>query len=207
GFVQGRPVDGFTGAIQESQIKSFIDRLTGGAKAPMEEALEAGKQALEAGDAGTASSHFAEVLAQDPVHPGAIAGMIRCFVVTGETGHAQEVIDRLPPELLKNTEIAAAVSAMELAEQGSESVDTAAFEERLAADENNHEARFELANALYGAGRSEEAIEHLVEIVRRDREWNEEAARMQLIKIFDALGPTHPLTVQGRRQLSSVLFS
>lgn len=207
GFVQGRPVDGFTGAVQESQIKGFIDRLTGGAKAPLDEALEAGKQALEDGDAATASSRFAEVLAQDPVHPGAIAGMIRCFVATGEAGHAQEVIGRLPPELLKNAEIAAAISAMELAEQGGGSVDTADFEEKLARDADDHQARFELAIALYGAGRSEEAIENLIEIVRRDREWNEEAARKQLIKIFDALGPTHELTVQGRRQLSTVLFS
>jgi putative thioredoxin len=208
GFVQGQPVDGFTGAVQESQIKSFIERLTGGAQPPMEEAVEAGRQALDAGDPGLASRMFAEVLAQDPAHPGAIAGMLRCFIATGDTEQAQEVIGRLPPELLKNADIAAAVSALELAQQGAEAViETTAFEDRLAKDENDHEARFDLAVALYGAGRHEEAIVQLIEIVRRNREWNEEAARKQLVKIFEALGPTHPQTVQGRRQLSSVLFS
>ena len=207
GFRQGRPVDGFAGAVPESQIKAFIERLTGGAKPPLEQAMEAGQQALDAGNAPEAAQYFSQVLTQDPSHAGAVAGMLRCFVATGDLDRAREAIDRLPEEIKATAEVAAAISAVELAGQSQDGVDLPGLRARLEADANDREARLELANALYGAGQAEEAIDLLVEGVRRDREWNEQAFRKQMVKIFEALGPTHPLTVGGRRKLSSVLFS
>ncbi|MBT6406917.1 MAG: tetratricopeptide repeat protein, partial [Rhodospirillaceae bacterium] len=207
GFSQGRPVDGFTGALPEGQIKSFIDRLTGGAKTPIESVLEAAFAALDEDDAALAAEGFAQVLAQDPANPEAIGGMIRCFIATNDTDQANDVIGRLPPELKSQPPIAAAIAAFELAQQGGETIDAGDLRQRLASDENDHAARFDLAMALYGGGNTEEAIDELIELVRRNRDWNDEAARMQLIKIFDALGPSHALCVTGRRRLSTVLFS
>ena len=207
GFSQGRPVDGFTGALPESQIKSFIDRLTGGAKTPVDSVLEAAFAALDANHAAAAAEGFAQVLAQDPVNPEAIGGMIRCFIATNDDEQAQQVIDGLPPELKNQPPVAAAIAAFELAKQGGEAIDAGDLRQRLATDENDHAARFDLAVALFGGGDTEQAIDELIELVRRDREWNEDAARMQLIKIFDALGPSNSLSVSGRRRLSSVLFS
>lgn len=207
GFRQGRPVDGFAGAVPESQIKSFIDRLTGGAKPPVEEALEVAREALDAGDPAGASQIFAQVLAQDPTHPGAVGGMIRCLVATGDLKEARQAVDRLPAELVGNGEVAAAVSALELAEQAGGAGDVGVFRDRLEANPDDHQARLDMAMALYAAGRAEAAVEELLELIRRDRAWNEEAGRKQLVKLFDALGPTHPLTSAGRRRLSSILFS
>ena len=207
GFAQGRPVDGFAGAVPESQIRSFIDRLTGGAKPPVEAALDAAREALDAGDSVGASHIFAQILAQDPAHPGAVAGMIRCLVATGDLSEARLAVGRLPETLRSQNEVAAAIAALDLAEQSGSAGDTEAFQRRLEANPNDHQARLDLAVALYGGGRAEAAIEELLELVRRDRAWSEEAARKQLVKIFDALGPTHPLTAAGRRRLSSILFS
>lgn len=207
GFRQGRPVDGFAGAVPDSQIKSFIERLTGGAKPPLEEALEMAREALDAGDPAGASQVFAQILAHDPAHPGAVAGMIRCLVATGDLKEAREAVGRLPAELVANSEVAAAVSALDLAEQAGGTGDVETFKKRLDANPNDHQARLDLAMALYAGGRAEAAIEELLELIRRDRAWNEDAGRKQLVKLFDALGPTHPLTAAGRRRLSSILFS
>ncbi len=208
-FKGGRPVDGFTGALPESQIKSFVDRLLAGHKPPLDAALEQAEQALKSGDAETAYAIYNEISAQEPDSTKALAGMIRALVALGHAEEAQAMIDGLTPEMLRDTNIAAAVSAVELASQGSavEILDTSALEARIAANPKDHQARLDLATACYGAGRAEEAIDQLVESVRRERGWNDEAARKQLVKIFDALGPTDPLTVAGRRKLSSVLFS
>jgi len=207
GFRDGRPVDGFAGAVPESQLKSFLDRLTGGAKAPIDQALEAAKQALDGGDPATASQYYGAVLGQDPANAPAIAGLLRCFLASGDIDQAQQAIAQLPDEMKTNAEVAAAISAIELSQQGGVLTDLEPLHDRLQADADDHQARFELAVAMYGEGKAEEAIEELVEIVRRDREWNEGAARNQLVKIFDALGPADPRTAKGRRKLSSVLFS
>jgi putative thioredoxin len=207
GFRQGRPVDGFAGAVPESQIKTFIDRLTGGAKPPLEEALDMAREALDAGDAASASQVFAEILAHDPAHPGAVAGMIRCLVATGDLKEARQAVGRLPDALAANGEVAAAISALDLAEQAGGAGDVGAFKGRLDANPNDHQARLDLAMALYAGSDAEAAIEELLELIRRDRAWNEEAGRKQLVKLFDALGPAHPLTAAGRRRLSSILFS
>jgi len=208
-FKGGRPVDGFTGAVPESQIKAFVDRLLAGSKPPLDAALEQAEQALKAGDAETAYAIYSEVAEQEPDSTKALAGLIRAMVALGHAEEAKAMIEGLGPEMLRDTHIAAAVSAVELANQGSavELLDTSSLEARIATNPKDHQARLDLATALYGAGRAEEAIDQLVESVRRERGWNDEAARKQLVKIFDALGPTDPLTVGGRRKLSSVLFS
>ena len=206
-FKNGQPVDGFMGALPETQLKSFIQRLTGGAKTPIEVALVEAKAALEAGDVATAQAIYAKVQTRDPANGEAIAGLVRAALALGEHARAREIISALPAEVLQKSEVAAAVSAVELAEAGEQTGDSEALREKLAADPNDHQTRFDLAMAEYGRGHSEAAIDELPELFRRKRAWNDEAARKQLVKIFEALGPTHPLTVSGRRRLSSLLFS
>jgi putative thioredoxin len=208
-FSQGKPVDGFTGALPESQIKSFVGRLAGeSGPSPVDQALERAKEALEQKDYGAASALFGQVLQHEPGNPDAVAGLARCFVAAREPERAREVLDQVGEEHADHAEIAGARAALALAEQASGSAaDSAGLEARLAENENDHQARFDLAMALYGTGQREAAVEHLLEILRRDRAWNEEAARKQLVTLFEAFGPTDPLTVATRRKLSSLLFS
>ena len=206
-FKDGQPVDGFTGALPESQLKSFIGKLTGDAKSPVDAALEEAKAALEAGDAVNAGVLFGQVQAQDPSNEAALAGLIRCAIATGEADRAREMIDGLPADLAQKGEIAAAISAVELSEQGQESGDIEELRSKIEANGKDHQSRFDLAAALYGQGQNEAAIDELLELFRRDKKWDDEAARKQLVKIFEALGPTDLLTVSGRRQLSSLMFS
>lgn len=208
-FHRGRPVDGFVGALPESQIKSFIDRLLGGAKAPLDEALDHAKQALDAGQFDDAAEIFAAIREQEPAHAGATAGLLRALLGKRDVAGAKKLAAGLAPELRRNGEVSAALAGLELVEQGAGAagIDRGALEARIAADPKDHQARLDLAIAQFANGRPESAIEQLLESVRRDREWNEQAARKQLIKIFDALGPGHELTVGGRRKLSSILFS
>ncbi len=206
-FKNGQPVDGFVGAQPESQIRAFIAKLTAGEKTPAEAALEQAAQALEAGDAPRASAVYQEILAGDPAHPGAIAGMIRAAVALGHTAEARAIADALPDALKRDTAVAAALSALELAEQSGDAGDADEFRRRLEADGNDHQARFDLAVSLFAAGDNEQALDELLELFKRDRAWNEEAARKQMVKMFDALGPSHPLTVEGRQRLSVILFS
>jgi putative thioredoxin len=206
-FKDGQPVDGFTGALPESQLKSFIGKLTGDAKSPVDAGLEEAKAALEAGDAVNAGVLFGQVQAQDPSNEAALAGLIRCAIATGEADRAREMIDGLPADLAQKGEIAAAISAVELSEQGQESGDIEELRSKIEANGKDHQSRFDLATALYGQGQNEAAIDELLELFRRDKKWDDEAARKQLVKIFEALGPTDPLTVSGRRQLSSLMFS
>jgi len=206
-FANGQPVDGFQGAVPESQLKSFIGRLTGGAKAPIDEMLEAAQAALDAGDAEQAAQAFGQVLQQDGSNAAAVAGLIRAATALGDLEGAREIVEGLTSELRSTSEVTSAVTALELAEQTANPVDTAEYTRRLELDGNDHQARFDMAIALYGGGRNADAIAELIEIIRRDRSWNDEAARHQLLKIFEALGHSHPDTVEGRRQLSAVLFS
>ncbi|MCH7864670.1 MAG: thioredoxin [Proteobacteria bacterium] len=206
-FKDGQPVDGFSGALPEGQIKSFIDKLIGDAKSPIDLALEEAKAALEAGDAMTAGTIYAKVQAQDSANADAIAGMVRTALATGDNARAREIVDGLSDDLSRNPEITAARSALELSEQVGSTGDVEELRGILAEDENDHQARFDLANTLYGQARNEDAVEELLELLRRAPKWNDEAARMQLLKIFEALGHADPVTVSGRRKLSSLLFS
>jgi putative thioredoxin len=207
-FVGGRPVDAFVGAQPESKLREFIGRLTAGRGAPLEEMLDQARQALEGGDIESAATLYSEVLGEDPTNPKAIAGLMRSLVAGGQVASAREVADGLTAELKGNADIAAALTAIDVAEQGSKIVKhRARLQERLDANPDDLQARLDLGVALFGEGRAEEAVEHLLEIVRRDRAWNDEAARIQLVKFFDALGSSHPLTLASRRRLSSILFS
>ena len=207
-FKGGRPVDAFVGAQPESQIRGFVDRLLGDAKPPLEQALERAAESLDHGDHETASAIYAEVLANEPGHAAAAAGMLRCAIAKGDIARARQMAAEIPPEMRTDSDVAAAISAIELAEQGSASeADMAELKSRLAGNRADHQARFDLAMAHYGAGETEAAVEELLELVRGDQAWNDDAARKQLVKIFGALGNSHPLTVSGRRRLSSILFS
>jgi len=207
-FKNGQPVDGFVGAQSESQIKSFIERLTGPiGPTPVEQAMEQAQQALEAEDFNSAANIYSQVLKHAPEEAAAVAGMARSLLGLGDAPGAREILDTVDEKLATHADIEGARAALELSERSEESGDEGELRNRLAADENDHQARYDLAMVHYAGARNEQAIDELLEIVRRQRAWNEEAAREMLLQIFDALGPTHELTVGGRRKLSSILFS
>jgi putative thioredoxin len=211
-FFQGRPVDGFAGALPESQIKQFVDRLVqlGGGDAGeggLEEALEAARAALDEGDLETAQAIYSEIVQAEPTHAGALAGLLRCLIQAGRLEQARKALSSIPAEIAKDKDIVAARTALDLAEQSAAAGPVTELAERVAADPNDHASRYDLAMALFAKGRREEAVDHLLEIVRRDRAWNDDQARKQLVKFFEAFGPTDKLTVVGRRRLSSILFS
>jgi putative thioredoxin len=211
-FFQGRPVDGFVGALPESQVKQFIDRLvqaTGG-QSPgdqLAELLEHAKAALEGGDVSLAARIYGEILQQEPENPVAVAGMARCYMKAGDMARAKALLDKLPPAVAGHAEIAAVRSAIELAEQADQAGPVGELEAKVAADPKDHQARLDLAMALYAAGNREAAVDHLLQSIKLDRKWNDEAARKQLLKYFEALGFNDPISVDGRKRLSSILFA
>jgi len=208
-FVDGRPVDGFMGALPDSQVKAFVDRLAAQGKAgagpsPVDQLLEMAKESLEMGDMGGAAQAYAQVLQAAPDNLKAIAGLARCYLAGGDAERAQEVLD-MAPAGAKDADLDSVRAAMALSAAAPS--ETAAFERRLAADPDDHEARFELAKALGGHGRLDAAVDHLLMIIARDRDWNDGAARKQLLTIFEAAGAGSDLARQGRKRLSSILFS
>jgi putative thioredoxin len=207
-FKGGRPVDGFVGALPESQLKQFIGRLGGPAgPSPIDEALEQAKLALDEGDFGAAANIYQQVLAHDRGNLPAAAGLVRALVAAGDVKEARRILDAIAPEQRKDKDVAAALTALELAEQAAKAGDVGELAAKLAVDPKDHQARYDLALAHYAAGRTEAALDELLELVRRDRNWNDQAARKQLVKIFDALGPGNELASGARRRLSSILFS
>jgi putative thioredoxin len=209
-FRNGRPVDGFVGALPDSQVKQFVKRVAGpdAGESPVAQALEMAKEALAQGDAAAAANLYAQILQHDPENVEAMAGAARALVALKDYEQARQVLAQVPAVQQNHAEVAAARSALELAEAGEKAAGaTGEFRARLAKDPNDHEARIELASALFASGQREEAVDELLELFRRDREWNEQAARKQLVKFFEAMGPADPLTLSGRRRLSSLLFS
>ena len=207
-FVAGRPADGFMGALPESQIMQFVGRLTGGGMAAEIEAILAeAKAALDAGDTETAAQIYAEVLQADREHAGAIAGLARCQIAAGDLDNAKMTLALVPPAKANDAEVLSAKAALELALNPVDLSEIGGLEAALARDAADHQSRLDLAMALNGAGRREEALEHLLAIVRKQRDWNDHAARKQLVTFFEAWGPKEELTLQGRRKLSSILFS
>ena len=208
-FKDGRPVDAFVGAVPESQVKQFIQRLGGpSGPSPVEEAMTMAKEALQTGDVDSAGGIFSQVLQREPDNIDALAGLARVLIAKQEYAAAREVLSGVPKEQLNHAEIAAAHSALELAEQANKAMGEAdQYRARLAKDANDHEARFEWGTALFGAGEREAGIDELLTLYRKDRNWNEEAARKQLVKFFEVMGPTDPLTLSSRRKLSSLMFS
>jgi len=208
-FVDGRPVDGFMGALPESQIKDFIARIAGpGAEGSgMEEVLASAQAAFEEGDFAGAAEIFAAVLQEDRENVDAIGGMVRCLVASAELDRARQTLGLTPPGKENDEAITGARAALELAEQTGDLGDIRELAGRLEANPDDHQARFDLAMALNGRGDREDAVNHLVEIIRRKRDWNDDAARKQLVQFFEAWGPTDSMTIEARRKLSSVLFA
>jgi len=212
GFVDGKGIDGFMGAQPESQIKAFIERLieAGGGEAgpsPVDQALEQADAALAGGDAATAGAIYGQVLQHDPEEVRAMAGMAHCLLKEGRIDEARAALDSVPANKANDGHVTAARSAIDLAASTAELGDAGELRAKVEANPADHQARLDLALALYAGNDAAGAIGELLETIRRDREWNDEAARKQLIKIFDTLGPTDPLVMESRRKLSSILFS
>jgi putative thioredoxin len=208
-FKGGRPVDGFVGALPDSQVKQFIQKLAGAAgpqQSPLAAALEQAKAAIDAGDSGTATALYSQVLAREPGNVPAVAGLARCYVAAGDSAKAKQLLDELPPEAQKDNDVQAARAAIELAEQAEQAGDLAEHEAKLRANPADHQARFDLAVAQFAAGKREEAFDHLLELFKTARTWNDDAARKQMVKFFEVLGPTHALTISSRKRLSSLMF-
>lgn len=209
-FKNGQPVDGFQGAVPESQIQQLIDRLTGGAasQSPVAQAMEQADELFEQGDHQAAGSVYQQVMQHDPENAPAYAGFLKCLVADGRIAEAKEVLEALEDAIRSDKSIQAVMTQIELAEQGAKAAgELAGLQARIEADPKDHQARLDLASALYSTGEVEAALEQLLESLRLDRKWQEEAARKQLLKYFEALGPTDPHTVAARRQLASLLFS
>jgi putative thioredoxin len=206
-FVDGRPVDGFMGAVPESQIKAFIDRLAasgGGAAGSEIDALVAmGKESLELGDIGGAAQAFAQALQAEPDNVAAIGGLAKAYLAGGDTERAAEIVAMAPADA-KNADLESVRAALALAKDAPS--DTAEVEQRLAKDPADHAARLEYAKALAGRGDFQGAVDQLLTIIEADREWNDQAARKQLLTVFEAAGVASEVARQGRRRLSAILF-
>jgi putative thioredoxin len=211
-FQDGRAIDGFIGGLPESQVRTFVERFAGAAEAggaPAEEgkrALEGAKAALKAGDVAAASHFYQRVLSHDKANPEAVAGLLRCHLAMGDVEGARGFIDKAPEAVRAHAQVTSAIAALEFAEQGSTPEDVVAARARLDRNGNDHMARRDLALALFGLGRREEAVEELLESLRRDREWNNRAAQKLLLRMFEAMGADDPLTRSGRQRLSTLLF-
>jgi putative thioredoxin len=207
-FVNGQPADGFMGALPESQVVAFLERLTkdrigGEAK----DLLEAADAALVDGNPAGAADLFAQVLAEDSTNVHALAGLARCYVETGALDQARQTLAMVPESKRNEALVATARAALDLAEQAKSLGPLAELEQKVAANPLDHQARFDLALALNSKGQRLDALDQLISIVRRDRKWNDDGARKQLVQLFDAWGPTDEATIEGRKRLSSILFA
>jgi putative thioredoxin len=210
GFVDGQPIDGFAGAQPESNVKQFVEKLSsmGGVGADVASMLEAAEAALASGDHDTAMMQFQEVMSAAPESVAALAGVVRCLSTSGDNAGAREVIDQLNDEYREDPTMQSAIAAVELAEKASESVgELDAVKAAVEADPNNLAARQEYALALYAVGANAEAMAQLLESIRIERGWNEDAARLQLLEFFTTLGAANPDVIVARRKLSTLLFS
>lgn len=211
-FWQGKPVDGFQGAVSQAEVAEFVKRavaLGGGVEEDngLAEAVTAAEEMLEAGEANDAAQTFAAVLGEEPENAAAYGGLIRAHLALGEVDQAEALVTDAPEALAGTAEMEAARAQIALARQAANAGPVADLTAAVEADETDHQARFDLAAALQAAGDTEAAVDHLLELFRRDREWNEGAARTQLFIIFDALKPTDPIVLKGRRRLSSMIFA
>ena len=208
-FVNGQPVDAFAGALPESQVRAFIDKVAakGGPARAVEDLLTEADAKMKAREHTEALNLYAQAVQAAPDNTRAIAGLVRAQIALGDTAGAKAVLDSLDPSLKDDAEITAARAALELAETPVDEGEIAALRQRVEDDPQDFEARMKLAELLNAAGRRAEATDQLIAIIQADRQWNDEAARKQLLKFFEAWGPTDEATIQGRRKLSTVLFS
>lgn len=207
-FWQGQPVDGFQGALPGSEIKKFIERVTAlGGDGGLAEAIEAAEQMLAEGAAVDAAETFAAILGEEPENAVAYGGLIRSHLALGGLEQAETLVANAPAAITKSKELEAARAQIELAKQAANAGPEQELRAAVEADPSNHQARFDLAAALLAAGKTDEAVDALLEIFRRDREWNDGAAKTQLFTIFDALPAKDPIVLRGRRKLSSMIFA
>jgi putative thioredoxin len=210
-FVNGQPADGFMGAIPESQVNAFIEKLTKGVTAPGEpniaEILKEAEAVLAEGDAEGAAQIYAEVLALDATNIAALAGLSKCYVTSGAIEQAKQTLAMVPESKRNDAAVKAVQAAIDLAEQAQSVGPVAELEQKVAANPLDHQARFDLATALNAMGKRAEATTQLLEIVKRDRKWNDDGARKQLVQFFEAWGVADEATVEGRKRLSTILFS
>ena len=206
-FERGQPVDGYLGALPEAQVKGFVERLVGPIADGTEDVLAEAEAALAAGDSTTATEIFSAILEQDGEHLAALAGLVRALTAGGDLESARKVLERIPAAGHKETGVIAARAALELAEQAGAIGDLAGLRQRLEVDPNDFPARFDLAIALNAKGKREEAADELLFIVKRDRSWNDDGARKQLLQFFEAWSLMDPVTLAARRKLSALLFS
>jgi putative thioredoxin len=210
-FVNGQPADGFMGAVPESQVNAFIEKITKGVPAAGEPniaaILAAAAAVLAEGDAAAAAQIYAEVLAIDATNIPALAGLAKCYVASGAVEQAQQTLAMVPESKRNDAAVKAVQAAIDLAEQAQSVGPVAELEQKVAANPLDHQARFDLATALNAMGRRSEATEQLLAIVKRDRKWNDDGARKQLVQLFEAWGGTDEATVEGRKRLSTILFS
>jgi putative thioredoxin len=208
-FVNGQPADGFMGAVPESQVTAFVDKLTAGmpGEPNIAEVLKEAETLLAEGDAATAASVYAEVLSVDATNIPALAGLAKCYATSGAIDQAKQTLAMVPESRRGDAAVKAVQATIDLAEQASSLGPLAELEQKVAANPLDHQARFDLATALNAAGKRTEATQQLLEIVKRDRKWNEDGARKQLVQFFDAWGATDEATVEGRKRLSTILFS
>jgi len=210
-FWQGQPVDGFQGALPASQVNEFVTKIAamgnGSPDAGLDEAIDAAEAMLEEGAAADAAETFAAVLQEEPENARAYAGMISAYLEMDEVDQAEAVLNGAPAAIATSAPLEAAHAQIALARQAAKAGPVAELLAKVEADPDNHQARFDLATALYASGKTDEAVDQLLDLFRRDRAWNNGAAKEQVLQIFDALKPTDPIVLAGRRKLSSMIFA
>ena len=207
-FWQGQPVDGFQGALPASDVQKFVERAAAlGGDGGLGEAIEAAEAMLAEGAAVDAAETFAAILGEEPENAAAYGGLVRAYLALGEVDRAQDFADAAPPKIAKAKDIEAARAQIELARQAAKAGPETELRRAVEADPSDHQARFDLALALHANGKVDEAVDELLDLFRRDREWNGGAARAQLFTIFEALKPQDPVVLKGRRRLSSMIFA
>jgi putative thioredoxin len=210
-FVNGQPADGFMGAVPESQLNAFIEKLTKGVTAPGEpniaEILQEAEAVLAEGDAAAAAQIYAEVLQHDSTNIAALAGLAKCYAVSGAMEQAKQTLAMVPESKRNDAAVKAVQTAIDLAEQAEQLGPVAELEQKVAANPLDHQARFDLATALNAQGNRAAATEQLLAIIKPDRKWNDDGARKQLVQFFEAWGGTDEATIEGRKRLSTILFS
>jgi putative thioredoxin len=210
-FHNGQPVDGFMGALPEGEVRKFVKRLaqagSAGKPSPADELMEIAKQALEQNDLGTAAQAYAQALQVEPGKPQALAGLARCYLQSGDKARAKQTIDLVPPEGRGDPDVANVMAQLALAEKSGDPSAIGRLRKAVEANPKDHQSRYDLAMAQVGASDREGAVESLLEIISRDRNWEEGKARKELLTLFEAFGATDPVTLSGRRRLSSLLFS
>jgi len=210
-FWQGKPIDAFQGAIPASEVKAFVEKVVaasgGSADGGLGDAVAAAEEFLAAGEAADAAQTFSAILGESPNHPGAYGGLVRALIALNDLEQAEAVLNGAPAEIAQTPELETAYAQLELAKQATNAGPIGDLRSKVEESPEDHQARFDLAQALYASGAAEEAVGELLEIFRRDREWNEGAAKTQLFTIFDALKPNDPIVLNGRRKLSSLIFA